>query len=170
MIRKTIIVLLTFMVLLSGVLFVLSGYWLSAWQSGKHHRFTANAPTSDQIVGPGRLTGVIMTCGEIVFYTQDVARYTGEDSVRWTWTKAQCTDHGLFPQPTYRSDERSLFIAIPFWLLMFIFAAYPTIAFIRGPLRRWRRRRKGLYPSCGYDLTGNESAKCPEGTEEVDSM
>lgn len=49
-----------------------------------------------------------------------------------------------------------------------MFAAYPTIAFIRGPLRRWRRRKKGLCLNCGYDLTGNESGVCPEcGTEKV---
>ena len=35
---------------------------------------------------------------------------------------------------------------------MIAFAAYPTIAFIRGPLRRWQRRRKGLGLKCTYDL------------------
>lgn len=52
------------------------------------------------------------------------------------------------------------------WLLLALFIAYPTIAFIRGPLRRWRRRRKGLCLWCGYDLVGNVSGVCPEcGTE-----
>ena len=47
-----------------------------------------------------------------------------------------------------------------------LFAAYPIIAFHRGPLRHWRRRRKGFCQKCGYDLTGNESGTCPEcGTE-----
>ena len=41
-------------------------------------------------------------------------------------------------------------------------AIYPTIAFLRGPLRRWRRRRKGLCVKCGYDLTGNVTGTCPE--------
>ena len=41
-------------------------------------------------------------------------------------------------------------LAVPFSVLTILFAAYPTIAFIRGPLRRWRRRRKGLCLKCGY--------------------
>lgn len=46
-----------------------------------------------------------------------------------------------------------------------LFALYPTIAFIRGPLRRRRvrrRERKGLCIQCAYDLTGNVSGVCPE--------
>ncbi len=43
-----------------------------------------------------------------------------------------------------------------------ILLAYPTLALIRGPVRRWRRRRKGLCAKCGYDLTGNVSGACPE--------
>jgi len=43
-----------------------------------------------------------------------------------------------------------------------VFALYPTIAFLRGPLRRWRRRRNGLCIKCGYDLRGNVTETCPE--------
>ena len=43
-----------------------------------------------------------------------------------------------------------------------LLAVYPATAFIRGPLRKYRRRRKGLCVGCGYDLTGNESGVCPE--------
>ena len=50
----------------------------------------------------------------------------------------------------------------PLWVLAALLAAYPTIAFVRGPMRRWRRRRKGLCIECGYDLTGNVSGVCPE--------
>jgi hypothetical protein len=51
-------------------------------------------------------------------------------------------------------------------ILAVLFAFYPALAFIRGPLRRRRRPRKGLCIKCGYDLTGNESGICPEcGTE-----
>ena len=53
-------------------------------------------------------------------------------------------------------------VGIPLWFPIVLFAAYPTIAFIRGPLRRYRRRRKGLCLKCGYDLTGNVSGICPE--------
>ena len=54
------------------------------------------------------------------------------------------------------------FVDVPLWVLFLILAAYPTLAFFRGPLRRWRRRRKGLCRKCSYDLTGNESGVCPE--------
>jgi len=55
----------------------------------------------------------------------------------------------------------------PLWLPFLLLAAYPTIAFVRGPMRRWRRRRKGCCLSCGYDLTGNESGVCPECGEAI---
>ena len=53
----------------------------------------------------------------------------------------------------------------PFALL---FGIYPTIAFICGPLRRIRRRKRGLCPWCGYDLTGNTSGVCPECAAKID--
>ena len=51
---------------------------------------------------------------------------------------------------------------IPFGPLFFLFAAYPTLAFIRGPLRRYRRRKRGLCVKCGYNLTGLMEPRCPE--------
>ena len=53
-------------------------------------------------------------------------------------------------------------VCLPLWLLMIAFAIYPAIAFIRGPLRRWQRHRKGLCIRCGYDLTGLSESRCPE--------
>ena len=50
----------------------------------------------------------------------------------------------------------------PFWSFIFLFLTYPTIAFIRGPLRRWRRRRRGLCRKFGYNLTGNTTGVCSE--------
>ena len=83
---------------------------------------------------------------------------------------------------TYRSSAVRLFqpepdgtllyyrqcaVTVPLWFLFSVFAAYPTVAFIRGPVRRYRRRRKGLCVKCGYDLTGNVSGICPECGAEV---
>lgn len=57
-------------------------------------------------------------------------------------------------------------ITVPLWFPLLLFASYPTLAFVRGPLCRWRRRRKGLCLKCGYNLTGNVSGMCPEcGTD-----
>jgi hypothetical protein len=47
-------------------------------------------------------------------------------------------------------------------VVLVLLASYPIVSFIRGPLRRWRRRRKGLCVRCGYNLTGNTSGVCPE--------
>jgi hypothetical protein len=67
--------------------------------------------------------------------------------------------------PHYRLQD----ITVPLWFPSALFAAYPAIAFTRGPLRRWRRRRKGLCVKCGYNLTGNVSGVCPECGIEVES-
>ena len=73
----------------------------------------------------------------------------------------------LEPTDAAPSDQyfRSWMLMVSFvipLIVAVVLAAYPTIAFIRGPLRRWRRRRKGLCLKCGYDLTGNVSGVCPE--------
>ena len=56
-------------------------------------------------------------------------------------------------------------VQIPLVAVFVLSASYPAIAFIRGPLRRWRRRRRaaaGHCQECDYDLTGNVSGVCPE--------
>ena len=59
-------------------------------------------------------------------------------------------------------------VLIPLWIPLLVFATYPTIALIRGPLlRRRRRRKRGLCVKCGYDLTGNVTGVCSECGREV---
>ena len=53
-------------------------------------------------------------------------------------------------------------IDIPMCIFPALLLTFPTIAFIRGPYRRHRRRKKGLCLKCGYNLTGNISGICPE--------
>lgn len=65
--------------------------------------------------------------------------------------------------------RRSYVVTLPTWAPLVVLAAYPTIAFIRGPLRRYRRRRKGLCLTCGYNLTGLTEPRCPECATEFDS-
>ncbi len=38
----------------------------------------------------------------------------------------------------------------------------PSLGIVRGPVRRWRRRKRNLCVHCGYNLTGNTSGVCPE--------
>ena len=57
-------------------------------------------------------------------------------------------------------------VNLPLWMPCLVFVAYPTLAFIRGPLRRYRRRKRGLCVTCGYDLRGSPE-RCPECGEAV---
>ena len=49
---------------------------------------------------------------------------------------------------------------IPHWFLVLVFAIVPAIWLFK----RNKRRKLGpnTCPSCGYDLTGNETGECPE--------
>jgi len=53
-------------------------------------------------------------------------------------------------------------VVFPVWGVLLLLWAYPAFMFARGPLRRYRRRRRGLCTQCGYSLTGNISGICPE--------
>lgn len=53
-------------------------------------------------------------------------------------------------------------VVVPRGFFFVTFAAYPMLVFVRGPLRRWRRRRRNLCIRCGYNLEGNVSGVCPE--------
>ncbi len=53
-------------------------------------------------------------------------------------------------------------LRIPLWVLLVMFSIYPVVAFIRGPLRRWRRRKHNQCVHCGYNLSGLPEPRCPE--------
>jgi hypothetical protein len=67
-------------------------------------------------------------------------------------------------------DATLYYVCFPTWSAAVILGVFPAWAFVTGPLRRWRRRRKGLCVRCGYNLTGNVSGVCPECGNEVDSL
>jgi hypothetical protein len=67
-----------------------------------------------------------------------------------------------------RPYYRECAVTVPLWFPFAVLAAYPAIAFIRGPARRWRRRKRGLCVKCAYDLTGNVSGVCPECGKPID--
>ncbi len=52
--------------------------------------------------------------------------------------------------------------SLPLYLLFLILAAPPAAAYVRGPLRRRLRIRRGQCPTCGYNLSGLTSGRCPE--------
>ncbi len=67
----------------------------------------------------------------------------------------------------YGEGDVEFLLRLPLWLLLVLFALYPIVALIRGPYRRYRRRRKGLCVKCGYNLMGNVSGVCPECGERL---
>ena len=78
----------------------------------------------------------------------------------WEERRGYIGPEALIPNaPVYYVGRRA---KVPLWFVILACSAYPAIAFIRGPLRRWRRRKRGLCVKCGYDLTGNVSGACPE--------
>ncbi len=55
-----------------------------------------------------------------------------------------------------------LSVGLPLWFVSLVSGMFPSVAFLRGPVRRWRRKRKGLCVACGYNLQGNMSGVCSE--------
>ncbi len=53
-------------------------------------------------------------------------------------------------------------VMMPMWALIAVCAFYPTLAYMREPVTRLRRRRLNQCPPCGYSLMGNMSGVCPE--------
>ena len=94
---------------------------------------------------------------EPAFFTRLVNwNYAGFESGIYQTPSLSSTASASSPRSTYVSD----YIAAPHWFLTLTFAILPTIW-----LYKWNKRRKlgpNACPSCGYDLTGNESGVCPE--------
>ncbi len=82
--------------------------------------------------------------------------------IQLSWMYCGIKRARMYRQPDNVYSRTAYAAFCPSWLPTVLFGAYPTLAFIRGPLRRHRRRRKGECTGCGYDLTGNESGICPE--------
>lgn len=55
----------------------------------------------------------------------------------------------------------------PLWFMIVATGAWPMLIMLRGPIRRWRRRKRGLCVGCGYDLRGNVSGVCSECGKET---
>jgi len=53
-------------------------------------------------------------------------------------------------------------LELPCWFVVGGLAAHPLLAFLCGPFRRWRRKRRGECIGCGYNLTGLSEGRCPE--------
>ena len=83
-------------------------------------------------------------------------------SFQVTWRQRGVMNPGIWGSTFHITSLTS-----SFWLPVLAAVLYPTIAFIRGPLRRYRRRKKGLCLECGYDLTGNVTGVCSEYGQDI---
>lgn len=61
----------------------------------------------------------------------------------------------------YRSLSMA-YLELPLWGVFPILAAFPTVMLFRGPIRRRRRRKRGLCLHCGYDVRLLPEPRCPE--------
>jgi len=57
---------------------------------------------------------------------------------------------------------RVTWFVFPLWFSTSVLMLLGAIPIVRGPLRRSRRKRRGLCVDCGYNLHGNRSGRCPE--------
>ena len=171
MIRKVVVVALTFAALASFALAVIS-FRIDYVTSSGHPEYGWN---------PG---GIAVTKKCMLFLHADrgefrigghhyilPSRKVSRVSLDW-WVVAYKRSTLTLPPETVKRDKSLGFEAtcqrlfwqatVQLWLLLVLFGVYPVTAFIRGPLRRWRRHRRGLCLRCGYNLEGNLSGVCPE--------
>ena len=100
-----------------------------------------------------------VTDGDLIIWYRDRIR-------RWRWspgwgplTKFEFAGFRYSDRTGWLTafTTRSIDVDLPLWMPTLVFVTYPSVSFIRGPVRRWRRRKQGLCLTCGYDLTGNVS-------------
>ena len=93
-----------------------------------------------------------VTCGSVVYST--------EPRLFWWdgWGCSHVQPYGFMPRwRPWLFSGMGTGVSIPLWGLLLIVAIPPVV--------RWRRSKKrsaGHCKTCGYDLTGNESQRCPE--------
>ncbi|UCC32456.1 MAG: hypothetical protein JSU86_09275 [Phycisphaerales bacterium] len=171
MIRKAIIVVLALSAFGGG-----GGLWLAGlgigtvwnWEIGERHLINVLAYKGRLLIEyEGRRLSRVSPDGLAGFYTPlsfGQPRYRSLGPVDF-WNGPRLPVFDGFDQKTGRLTigiSRTHRLQCSIWLFPALFAPYPTLAFIRGPVRRYRRRKLGLCVKCGYNLTGNLSGVCPE--------
>ena len=135
----------------------------SIWRSGSHVWRMPNSFTFMSIeVFPGAVTlnHTISTeqgeGGEIDHWTMYwfVSRFRLLELHSFVWLPSAEVSQ------VYGGTSRT--VTIPLWMPLLLFGLPLGILLARGPLRRWRRHRRGLCLTCAYNLEGNTSGTCPE--------
>jgi hypothetical protein len=132
--------------------------------SGKYCTWTCSDKSAEVLVrtGGGKLGVVWKRYEEAVSYQTCVQS-------GWSWNLPLIRCERLWdtllsgtPSASWAWPGEVLSVLVSVWLPVIALATYPVIVFIRGPLRRRRRRRRGLCRNCGYNLRGLTEARCPE--------
>ena len=157
MIRKAVIVVLTLGAVGTLAIFTLSFAWSYAYSGGSN-------------------TTIDVRFGDVIVIVHSARRNT---RLGWFVRRIKLAPEWAYPWPDTR--QLTMFpkyvrgmgmtaaVKLPLWMFFVLFAAYPAITFIRGPLRRWRRRKRGECANCGYNLTGNVTGVCSECGTKIES-
>ena len=180
MIRKTIIVVLTLLIIVTSVAWATSyrdvgsvfpersDVYTYSWDWHNHFYFTSLDGWLR--VGAMRRTGIGLLPRRTVIDEVTIWIMVNPFLVKpSTLTSVLNSPDSHFLKGVVRTYNASIprshnitAIAVPHWLVCVVLLLFPAIAFIRGPLRRWRRHRKGVCLKCGYNLEGNVSGVCSE--------
>lgn len=164
MLRKSIITLMTLAATLLLTTGLLAGSGRTSWNW---------CYPSDEI---GRRTGdswVFVGWGTNRLLTMTYTKYLGTSA-----TESQSRRSGpgwLYDRSIILPDRSEQYVEsrmlIVYWVYLAslgcLFGVYPAAAFCLGPLRRWRRYRRGFCLHCGYNLAGNETGICSECGSDV---
>lgn len=150
MIRKVIIV-----VLMLGAVGT-SAVWCFVRDAHLRDPGTGNTPELRLRKFDGRL----LLCYGVWLEDRPSVTIEVQSDVSWRWLGFSHDTYRSLPDPPPYMDGWT--IGVPLWFVILFLLTYPFIAFIRGPVRRYRRRQRGLCVRCGYNLTGNVSGICPE--------
>ena len=180
MIRKAIIMALTLAAKFLAILWIASYlWWPTAWSKrpSPNIEITHVGRTWWANLAPDSPVDLVhniqLKNGKLLYYRRVVIDNTLSQPAEFATRHeliGYVLGYGIKPRslgPRPRPLTSMLIIHPPILPILLVVATYPTIAFIRGPLRRWRRRRRGLCTECAYDLTGNTTGVCSECGEAV---
>lgn len=72
---------------------------------------------------------------------------------------------GVFPfffRSKVKGPYRNTWVVFPFWFPAVTLSCFGILPIVRGPFRRFLRRRRGQCLECGYDLYGTRGRRCSE--------
>jgi hypothetical protein len=111
---------------------------------------------------PSPLHGLIVGNGRIVYRYINLERVPFFSHVKWETSFGPRDVPGWrwWPEWVWRRTG-SIDLVVPLWMPLLVVSIPSGLAWC-GWFRARRRARIGSCPACGYDLSGNRGAVCPE--------